>query len=225
MAERADRGFVIEAGARQSREIAPSVRLPFRFRAKRTEPATPHVRARGFELARGRAHHGRLRDGARDATTPEFLHHGAARPTPLLQALGEIFRQACVVEHARRLITLEERGKVRFERRAIAAAPANQAAEVRAELLNRAVAAIEVAEGRGFELVRLERPGGAPPLVHPPRRSSFKTRRLTALSVSNTPAPERALASKSGTFIGLMSGRSSSTETTFGRSRLLYWMT
>ena len=50
----------------------------------------------------------------------------------------------------------------------------------------------------------------------------LRTNLLTALSVSNTPTPLRALASKSGTFIGLISGRSSSTETTFGRSRLLY---
>ena len=59
----------------------------------------------------------------------------------------------------------------------------------------------------------------------PPLRSSVSTSLATALSVSNTPTPVRATPSKSGTFVGLSSSRSSSTVAISGRSRLLYWMT
>ena len=61
--------------------------------------------------------------------------------------------------------------------------------------------------------------GLQPPL---PLRSSVSTSLLTAFSVSNTPSPVRAWASKSGTPVGLSCARSSATSTALGRSRLLY---
>src|SRR5690606_33579416 len=82
-----------------------------------------------------------------------------------------------------------------------------------------------VPEEREPELERRRDAQGEPRSVQAPRLSSVRTSLLTALSVSNTPIPLRALASKSGTFIGLMSARSSSTGTTLGKSRLLYWIT
>src|SRR5262245_54196056 len=54
---------------------------------------------------------------------------------------------------------------------------------------------------------------------------SWSTPRATALSVSKTPVPTPAQASKSGTPRGLSSRRSSATGAAFGRSRLLYWTT
>src|SRR5262245_64408495 len=61
------------------------------------------------------------------------------------------------------------------------------------------------------------------------RRRSFVTFSInrcdTPRNVSNTPRPSLATASNDGTLWGFSSAFSSSTEYTFGRSRLLYWIT
>jgi len=55
--------------------------------------------------------------------------------------------------------------------------------------------------------------------------SSMITSFAIALSVSNTPVPSTAQASKSGRPLGLSAFFISSSGTTFCKSRLLYWMT
>ncbi len=55
--------------------------------------------------------------------------------------------------------------------------------------------------------------------------SSMMTSLATALSVSKTPPPSEATASKSGTPRGFRAFRISGTGTALGRSRLLYWTT
>lgn len=61
--------------------------------------------------------------------------------------------------------------------------------------------------------------------AQPPRFKSVSTALLTAFRVSNTPSPERALASYSGTSFGLSKALSSATGMALGRSRLLYCTT
>src|SRR5262249_7222272 len=62
-------------------------------------------------------------------------------------------------------------------------------------------------------------------LHHPPFRSSVSTSLATAFSVSNTPMPLGATASKLGTLVGLSVSSSSLIWIALGRSRLLYWTT
>src|SRR5262249_9350168 len=59
----------------------------------------------------------------------------------------------------------------------------------------------------------------------PPFRSSVSTSLATAFSVSNTPMPFGATASKLGTLVGFSASSSSGSGIAFGRSRLLYWTT
>src|SRR5690606_25864721 len=66
--------------------------------------------------------------------------------------------------------------------------------------------------------------GHAAPRHRRPQESVLTTSLLTHDRVSNTPFPSMAVATKSGTPIGLIWARSSSTDSTSGRSRLLYWM-
>src|SRR5512140_3613872 len=63
------------------------------------------------------------------------------------------------------------------------------------------------------------------PYCRPPRFRSIRTSLMAAFSVSKTPIPVLADASNSGTLRRLRSAWSSASEATFGRSRLLYWIT
>ena len=67
-----------------------------------------------------------------------------------MEAFRQVFSEALVVEQAGRLVALDERIDVRFER-CVARLLSNEQDQVLAQLAGRAIEAIEVAKRRVFE--------------------------------------------------------------------------